>query len=131
MSTDRYRRGRALLARLTAQGGNPELATSASAPDLQRYAVEFVYGDIYSRTDLDLRQRQLVVIGALVTLGDVDGPLAGHLHIALNVGLTPEEISGAVLQTLPYAGFPRVIAAMAVVDQVLADNTSQQASTNA
>ncbi|WP_107658230.1 carboxymuconolactone decarboxylase family protein [Nocardia suismassiliense] len=125
---DRYTRGRKLLARLMGNGGNQRLAHSTSTPDLERYAMEFVYGDIYSRTDLQVPQRQLVVIGALVALGDTDAPLAGHVHIALNAGLTRQEISGAMLQLLPYVGFPRVIKAMGVVDKVFSETGRQPIS---
>ena len=43
-----------------------------NAPDLGRYVVEFAYGEIYHRPVLDLRQRQLVTISALTTVGGAE-----------------------------------------------------------
>jgi 4-carboxymuconolactone decarboxylase len=60
-------------------------------------------------------------MGVLVALGDTERQLAAHLTSGLNVGLTGAEVVEAVLQTLPYAGFPRTINAMLVAPRVLAE----------
>ncbi|MGH3862066.1 carboxymuconolactone decarboxylase family protein [Actinokineospora sp.] len=125
MTDDKYERGLAKLAEIGSAGGDQHLADlNRIAPDLRRLAVEFVFGDLYSRDDLTLRQRQLVVIGALVAIGDTGPQLAAHVNIALNAGLTEQEIAGAVLQVAPYAGFPRVINAMGVVATTFDDRVS-------
>jgi 4-carboxymuconolactone decarboxylase len=80
--------------------------------------VEFAYGDIYRRPALDLRQRQLVTVSALTTLGGAEPQLEVHVNAALNVGLTAEEVVEALLQCLPYTGFPRVLNAMLVAKRV-------------
>jgi len=41
----------------------------ALAPDLAKYIIEFTFGDIYCRPTLDLKQRQLIAISSLTTLG--------------------------------------------------------------
>ncbi|NRQ40499.1 carboxymuconolactone decarboxylase family protein [Nonomuraea sp. NN258] len=89
------------------------------APDLSRLAVEFAYGDIHARPGLDAARRELVVLGVLVALGGVEPQLEAHLGTALNVGVRPRELVEAVMQALPYAGFPRVIGAMTVARRVL------------
>ncbi|WP_031068578.1 carboxymuconolactone decarboxylase family protein [Streptomyces sp. NRRL WC-3742] len=120
---ERYERG---LARQRELGGPGRTRTDAYAsladiaPDLSRLAVEFAYGDIHARPGLDPARRQLVILGALITLGGVEPQLEAHLGTALDVGLRPTEIVEALLQALPYAGFPRVMAATAVARKVLA-----------
>ncbi|MFE3056470.1 carboxymuconolactone decarboxylase family protein [Nocardia sp. NPDC059239] len=120
---ERFRRGAARHTELGGSGGvrgrvYDELADIA--PDLHRFAVEFAYGDIHSRPGLDAGRRELVILGALIALGDTRPQLEAHLGSALNAGVAPGEIVEAILQALPYAGFPRVLSAMSVARGVLA-----------
>jgi 4-carboxymuconolactone decarboxylase len=88
------------------------------APDFTRYLVEFAFGEIYAR-DGDLRQRELVAIASLATMGGCDPQLETHVHGAFNAGLTEAEIVEAVMTLIPYIGFPKALNAMAVVKRVL------------
>ena len=126
MSPDsRYARGAARAAEV--DGDRPQYreqayrALAEVAPDLPRLAVEFAYGDIHSRPGLDPARRELVIIGVLVALGDTEHQLAAHLNSALTSGLSRAEVVEAVLQTVPYAGFPRTINAMTTLRRVLAE----------
>lgn len=60
------------------------------APDLQKYVVEFAFGDIYSRPGIDNKQKVLTTISALVAQGTPQ--IEMHIRTGLVVGLTPEEI---------------------------------------
>lgn len=82
------------------------------APDVARLATEFAYGDIHSRPGLDAAQRELVVLGALAALGDVDQQIESHVGSALGAGLPPRAVVEALIQTIPYVGFPRAIHAL-------------------
>jgi 4-carboxymuconolactone decarboxylase len=88
------------------------------APDLGRYVVEFTFGEIYQRPALDLRQRQLVTISALTTLGGAESQLEVHVNAGLNVGLTAAEVVEAIIQCVPYTGFPRVLNAIFTAKRV-------------
>lgn len=88
------------------------------APDFTRYLVEFAFGEIYARPG-DLRQRELVAIASLATMGGCDAQLETHVHGAFNVGLSETEIVEAVMTLIPYAGFPRALNAMAIVKRVV------------
>ncbi|APA99146.1 carboxymuconolactone decarboxylase family protein [Nocardia seriolae] len=130
---ERFQRGAARQAELGGAGGvrgrvYDELADIA--PDLHRFAVEFAYGDIHSRPGLDAGRRELVILGVLVALGDTRPQLEAHLGSALNAGVAPGEIVEAILQALPYAGFPRVLAAMAVARTVLESRDLLPVTTN-
>ena len=87
------------------------------APDLRKMIVEFAYGDVYSRPGLDNKRRALVVITAVVTQGAAP-QIKTHITRGLNVGLTPTEIVEALLQLVPYIGFPRVQNALTMAQQV-------------
>ncbi|MFJ7662620.1 carboxymuconolactone decarboxylase family protein [Lysinibacillus sp. NPDC097162] len=90
------------------------------APDLRKMIIEFAYGDVYSRPGLDAKSRALVVITAVVTQGAVPQTKT-HITRGLHAGLTPTEIVEALLQLVPYIGFPRVQNALTVAQQVFQD----------
>ena len=117
--SERYQGGWQRLIEVDAEGGERVVENLKDvAPDLGRYVVEFAYGDIYRRSGLDLRQRQLVTISALTTLGGVEPQLEFHINAGLNVGLTAREVVEAILQCIPYTGFPRVLNAIFVAKRV-------------
>ena len=87
------------------------------APDLRKMIVEFAYGDIYSRDGLGKKKRALVVITAVVTQGAAPQTKT-HITRGLQAGLTPKEIVEALLQMVPYIGFPRVQNALTIAQEV-------------
>lgn len=104
----RYERGLDTLGRVTKGSGEAVVRSfNDILPQLGRYIVEFAYGDIISRPNLDLRTRQLATVAALTAMGTtaVQGPLKVHINGALNVGANPQEIVEAILHMLPFAGF--------------------------
>jgi 4-carboxymuconolactone decarboxylase len=119
MESDRFRRGWERLLEVDAEGGERVIESLQDvAPDLGRYVVEFAFGEIYQRPVLDLRQRQLVTISALTTLGGAEPQLEVHINAGLNVGLTAREVVEAILHCIPYTGFPRVLNATFVAKRV-------------
>jgi 4-carboxymuconolactone decarboxylase len=114
-----FRRGWQRLMEVDAEGGQRVIENLEDvAPDLGRYVIEFAFGEIYQRPGLDLRQRQLVTISALTTLGGAEPQLEVHINAGLNVGLTAHEVVEAILQCIPYTGFPRVLNAIFVAKRV-------------
>lgn len=87
------------------------------APDLRKMIVEFAYGDVYSREGLDAKSRALVVITTVVTQAAAPQTKT-HITRGLHAGLTPKEIVEALLQLVPYIGFPRVQNALTIAQQV-------------
>ncbi|MEK4425086.1 carboxymuconolactone decarboxylase family protein [Solibacillus sp. FSL K6-1523] len=87
------------------------------APDLRKMIVEFAYGEVYSRPGLDAKSRALVVITAVVTQS-AEPQTKTHITRGLHASLTPNEIVEALLQLVPYIGFPRVQNALMIAQQV-------------
>jgi 4-carboxymuconolactone decarboxylase len=120
--SDRYRRGEAKLREIDGAEGLAVLESLADvAPDLGRYVIEFAFGDTYSRPELNPQQRQLITIGMLTAIGGAEPQLAVHVNGALNVGLTPTEIVGAIIHAVPYVGFPRALNAAFTAKAVFAE----------
>src|SRR5690625_2947519 len=86
------------------------------APDLEKFVVEFAFGDIYAREGIDNKQKVLTTISALVAQGL---PQIGmHVKTGIAVGLKPEEIVGCIIHLIPYCGFPKVLSALKVAQEV-------------
>lgn len=119
MESNAYAKGIEMLGKMV----SPEIVeqtvnkVAKFSPDFAKMIVEFPYGTIYSRPGLDMKQRALVTISSLITQGAF-GQLDFHVHAALNSGLTPNEIIEAVMNCLPYTGFPKAISGLFVVMQV-------------
>ena len=119
MAEERYERGWEKLMTIDGEGGQRVIESLADiAPDLGKYVIEFAFGDIYSREGLDFKQRQLVTLASLTTQGGCEPQLQVHLHASLNVGLSPREIIEAIMQCVPYTGFPRVLNAVFAAKRV-------------
>ncbi|MBH0119671.1 carboxymuconolactone decarboxylase family protein [Rhodococcus sp. CX] len=88
--------------------------------ELPDYIVSFAFGDIYSRTSLSRQEQTLVTISTLVALG-TEPQLKLHINVGFNVGLTKEKIVGALIQCIPYIGFPRVLNALTLLKEVMAE----------
>jgi 4-carboxymuconolactone decarboxylase len=88
------------------------------APDLGRFVVEFPYGDVYDRPDLDLKSREIATVAALTALGDTKPELKDHIKGALNVGCNRKEIIEIIIQMAVYAGFPRAINGVTIAKEV-------------
>ncbi|MHD0398101.1 carboxymuconolactone decarboxylase family protein [Staphylococcus simulans] len=89
--------------------------------DIGKYIVEFAFGDIYNRGVLDYKQRELITISSLASIGSVEAQLEVHIKAALNVGIKPKEIIETFIHLIPYVGFPKVINSIKLTDKVLED----------
>jgi 4-carboxymuconolactone decarboxylase len=118
-SDNRYQRGLAALKQIGGEGYERFVTGSADiAPDLDRFLLEYAYGDIISRPGLDLRARQLATVAALTVMANSPATLQFHINGALNVGATRREIVEMILHLLPFAGFPPVQSAIASAKDV-------------
>ena len=77
------------------------------APDLKRIIDEALFGSIWTRPGLDLKQRCIATISALMTQGELN-LLRRHIVRALNVGLTPNQVVEIFIQSTFYIGVPAV-----------------------
>lgn len=78
-------------------------------PELGHQIVAWGFGEMYSRPQLSPRDRQLVTLSILTTLGGCEPQLNVHVNTALNVGLTPTEIVEAIMHAALYCGFPKAL----------------------
>ncbi|VBB09599.1 Hypothetical protein LUCI_4894 [Lucifera butyrica] len=119
MNLTRFEKGLKKLSEVDGNAGeNVIAALNDIAPDLGKYIVEFAFGDIYCRENLNLQEREMITLSSLMTLGGCETQLEVHINGALNVGITPKKIIEIFIQCIPYTGFPRVLNAVGVAKRV-------------
>jgi 4-carboxymuconolactone decarboxylase len=96
--------------------GEPE-----SGADFRRLATEHTFGDSWPRTGLDRASRALVSVAIAATLGTHE-PLRGQLRIALNNGVTKEQIVELFIHLEAYAGAARAFDSYQVALAVFAES---------
>jgi 4-carboxymuconolactone decarboxylase len=106
-------------------------ALAPIAPDFGRLLIEFGFGDIYSRPQLDLRAREIATIASLATLGCAQPQLKVHIEAALNVGCTRDEIVEVFMQMALYAGFPAALNALFAAREVFGLRDEQEGCADA
>lgn len=95
--------------------------TTDFTADFQDLITRYAWGEIWTRSGLDLRQRSCITLTALVALGRLE-ELEMHVRAALRNGLAVDEIKEVFLQSAIYCGVPAANAAFAVAQRVLADH---------
>ena len=109
------RRARAL-ARLAELGDEP-----AGDEFLERmgvlgdWIVDFAFGDVHARPGLDARERELIIVAVLATIGSSDPQVRAHVRALRALDVSWEQIEEAILQITPYAGVPRAVNALKVL----------------
>jgi 4-carboxymuconolactone decarboxylase len=78
----------------------------AVGEDFRRLATMQTFGDSWPRGGLDERTRALISVAIAATLGTHE-PLRGQLRIALNSGVSKEEIVELFIHLTAYAGAAR------------------------
>jgi 4-carboxymuconolactone decarboxylase len=122
---DRYARGLDALRAVDGPEG-VRVVTSLDdiAPDLGRYLVEYVFGDVYARDGLDLATRELASVAMCTALGTAAPQLRVHIRGFLNVGGTREEVVELMTQLAGYAGFPAALNGVAAAREIFAERSA-------
>jgi 4-carboxymuconolactone decarboxylase len=90
------------------------------APRLAEFSGDVPFVDDWSLSALADRDRSLITVASLVTLGSVE-QLGGHVKLAMAHGLTEAELTEAILHLAFYAGWPRAMIAIHVARQVFTE----------
>lgn len=123
MNDDRRARGLAVLQQLF--GGEP--ASNPVTAELMALSTAHLFGEVWTRPALGLRDRELITIAVIAALGR-ERQLRIHLTGALNAGLSQEEIIETFMHLAYYAGYPAGFTALTIASEVFAtrDATAEQ-----
>ena len=99
----RMQRGLELLNRLGPRG-NGLLVQKRLYPDLYELTVGHLFGDIWTRPHLTLRERQIITLAVNIALVRPRGT-PPHLRSALHLGFTKAQIAEIIIHAGAYAGW--------------------------
>ena len=123
-TTQAERRARALEVMSTLRAGRVQDAqqgaenTENTWGAIGTFACDFAMGEVWARPQLPRRDRSMIVLAALATLGGQPMEVRVHTRGALNHGMTREEVEEVLVHLSIYTGFPRAIAAFREVQEV-------------
>ncbi|TDT45355.1 alkylhydroperoxidase/carboxymuconolactone decarboxylase family protein YurZ [Maribacter spongiicola] len=91
-SRSKYERGKTILEELVGRplDGKPEY--QKFSPEMDRFLKEHLFADIFERDVLTYKQRELVTISVIASLGSLEPMLRSHLNLSLNVGWQAEQL---------------------------------------
>lgn len=122
MSNTRFELGSEKLKEIDGIGGENVIQSLQDiAPDVGKYIIEFAFGDVYTRPELSMQEREIITITSLLTTGGCEPQLEVHINGSLNVGLSPEKIIETFIQCIPYTGFPKVLNAIYTAKKIFAE----------
>ncbi|WP_226000805.1 carboxymuconolactone decarboxylase family protein [Paenibacillus sp. BJ-4] len=87
------------------------------APAFVSYTEGVLFGDVWRREALSLRERSLITVAALVA-GEHVNQLPYHLFLAKQNGISEEELVEVMTQLAFYVGWPRAASAIQVAKDV-------------
>jgi 4-carboxymuconolactone decarboxylase len=90
------------------------------APKLVSLTDDVLFGDVWARPELSLRDRSLITVAGLIAGGNAE-QLTGHLERAKDNGLTETELKEVIIHMAFYAGWPKAMSAITVAKRVFAD----------
>ena len=93
--------------------------------ELARELSMFFAGKLYSREVISQKQRELCAVASLTVLHR-PRELRAHVHAALNVGATRQEVTEVIFQQVTYGGMPVVVEALNVLVEVLKERKEWQ-----
>ena len=86
-------------------------------PDLYDLSVGYLFGEIWSRPHLTLRERELITLASNISLARPHGTHS-HYRSAKHLGFTHEEIMEVMIQVGMYAGWPAIAHALVQYEEV-------------
>jgi 4-carboxymuconolactone decarboxylase len=94
------------------------------APALANFTDDVLFGDVWRRPGLSPRDRSLITVAALVALYRIN-ELPTHLKLALQNGVTRNELVEVITHLAFYAGWPTAATAVAIARRVFDEAGAQ------
>jgi 4-carboxymuconolactone decarboxylase len=83
--------------------------------------LEQLFGEVWTREELPLRDRRLITMGVIAALGERD-TFAIQVRAALKNGeLSPAQVREVLIHLAQYAGYPRAAGLLGVAEKAIAE----------
>lgn len=97
------------------------------APKFAQLNDDVLFGEVWSREDkLSPRDRSLITVTALMSMGMLDSSFKYHIAHAKENGVTREEMSEALTHLAFYAGWPKAWAAFRMAKEVYTEDDEEK-----
>lgn len=94
---------------------------SESGPEESRHINKWLsgncFGDYYTRTGLDQRQREMITFCFLAAQGGCEPQLIGHAAANMRIGNDKAFLIKVISQCIPYIGYPRSLNALRCIGE--------------
>ena len=119
----RFKRGMQVLKKMGRE--NLMLNQKALYPDLYEMSVGHLFGDVWGRSGLSLRDRQLVTLAANIAMAR---PTGNHSHYlsAMRLGITRRQIIEVMIQVGHYCGWPTLSNAVRQFTDILEEEKERK-----
>ena len=115
---DRFERGMRVLKRMGRE--NLMLNQKELSEDMYEMSVGHLFGDVWGRPGLSLRERQLVTLAANIAMARPSGNHSHYLS-SMHLGITKREIIEVMIQVGHYTGWPTLSNAVRQFSEILAE----------
>ena len=119
----RFERGMRVLRKMGRE--NLMLNQKALYPDMYEMSVGHLFGDVWGRPGLSLRERQLVTLAANIAMAR---PTGNHSHYlsSMHLGITKREICEVMMQVGHYTGWPTLSNAVRQFTEILEEERERK-----
>ncbi|WP_138753959.1 carboxymuconolactone decarboxylase family protein [Paenibacillus sinopodophylli] len=90
------------------------------APAFVSYSEDVLFGDLWRREPLSLRDRSMITVAAIVA-GGMTEQLSYHLRLAVENGVEEAELVEVITHLAFYSGWPRAASALQIVKEVFGE----------
>jgi 4-carboxymuconolactone decarboxylase len=125
---DRFERGMRVLKRMGRE--NLMLNQKALSEEMYDMSVGHLFGDVWGRPGLSLRERQLVTLAANIAMARPSGNHSHYLS-SMHLGITKREIIEVIIQVGHYTGWPTLSNAVRQFSEILEDKKKMDAAKKA
>ena len=95
----------------------PRMREAWKKGHINRWLADNCFGDYYTRTGLNLKQREMITFCFLLAQGGCEPQLIAHAKGNMNLGNDAAFLTRVVSQCLPYIGYPRSLNAVACIQK--------------
>jgi 4-carboxymuconolactone decarboxylase len=122
MADEAYQRGLEIREEMLGdEHGRSEVENAdAFARDFEELVTRYCFGEVWAREQLPRSTRSLLTLAMLVAMGRPN-EIRVHVRVAVNNGVTREQIRELMIQAVPYCGIPRALDGLRNAASVLDD----------
>ena len=123
--SERRRRGAEMMSKVYAGDVKAPPAGQSAFVDLM---LEQVFAEMWTREELSIRDRRLILLGIIGALGEKDTFQIQVRSALKNRELTPAQVREALITLANYAGYPRAAAQVVATEQTIAAVEKERSS---